>query len=184
GGAPKKKHRRGGGEEEAGGNAGAEKEVRRQADDAFQVATSDEVAADDPLRTSSKQHAVREDARGFPNALERAEDVQEVSAITLLAGRDAIVLEALPRVVLGIKVSLRFQRWPFSGIREDVSGGVWSGCEQLQQTTPLFDHLVGAQPCAQASRPCCGRRRAASQCHAAGASVSAGWARLPMVHSF
>jgi hypothetical protein len=98
-------------DDDAGGNAGAVKEVRRQADDAFQVATSDEVAADDPLRTSSKQHAVREDARAFPNALERAEDVQEVSVITLLAGRDAIVLEALPRVVLGIKVSLRFQRW-------------------------------------------------------------------------
>ena len=42
-------------------------------------------------------------ARAFAGALERAQDVQEVGVIALLAGRDAVVLEALPRVVLGIE---------------------------------------------------------------------------------
>src|SRR5262249_18563124 len=47
--------------------------------------------------------AMRKDACAFALALERSHDVQEVGVITLLAGRDAIVLEALPRVVLGIQ---------------------------------------------------------------------------------
>jgi hypothetical protein len=46
---------------------------------------------------------VRENARAFAGALERAEDVQEVGVIALLAGRDAVVLETLPGVVLGIE---------------------------------------------------------------------------------
>ena len=66
-------------------------------------AALDEVAADGTLGTAAKQHAVRENARAFAGALERAEDVQEVGVVALLAGRDAVVLEALPGVVLGIE---------------------------------------------------------------------------------
>jgi hypothetical protein len=36
-------------------------------------------------------------------ALERSQNVKEVGVITLPLGRDAIVLKALPRVVLGIE---------------------------------------------------------------------------------
>ena len=89
--------------DDAGGDAGAVEEVRRQADDALDVATLDEVAADVGLGIAAKQHAVREDARAFAGALERAEDVQQVGVVALLAGRDAVVLEALPGVVLGIE---------------------------------------------------------------------------------
>src|SRR5262249_56398068 len=88
---------------EAGGNASAVKKVRRQTDDAFQVAALYEIAADGTLRTTTKQHAVREDARAFAGALERSQNVQEVSVVALLAGRDAIVLKAPPRVVFGIE---------------------------------------------------------------------------------
>ena len=66
-------------------------------------AALDEVAADGGLGIAAKQNAVREDARAFAGALERAEDVQQVGVIALLAGRDAVVLEALPGVVLGIE---------------------------------------------------------------------------------
>ena len=89
--------------DDAGGDAGAVKEVRRQADDALDVAALDEVAADGGLGIAAEQHAVREDARAFAGALERAEDVQQVGVVALLAGRDAVVLEALPGVVLGIE---------------------------------------------------------------------------------
>jgi hypothetical protein len=52
---------------------------------------------------ASEQNAVREDAGAFAPTLERSQNVQEVGVIALLLGRDAIVLEALPRVVLGIE---------------------------------------------------------------------------------
>src|SRR5262245_44763644 len=45
---------------------------------------------------------MREDARAFAGALERATDVQEIGVIALLAGRDT-VLETLPGVMLGIE---------------------------------------------------------------------------------
>src|SRR5262249_16814998 len=88
---------------DAGGNTGAVKEVRRHADNAFQVATLDEVAADGTLCTTPKQHAVWENARALAGALDRSQNVQEVRVIALLAGWDAIVLEALPWVVFGIE---------------------------------------------------------------------------------
>ncbi len=70
----------------AGRGARAVEKVRRKADDAFQVTTLYKVAADGTLCTTTKQHAVREDARAFAGAFERAEDVQEVGVIALLAG--------------------------------------------------------------------------------------------------
>ena len=46
---------------------------------------------------------MREDACAFAGALERAQDVQKVRVIALLAGRGTVVLEALPGVVLGVE---------------------------------------------------------------------------------
>ena len=46
---------------------------------------------------------MREDARALAGALERADDVQEVGVVTLLGWRDAVGLEALPWIVLGIE---------------------------------------------------------------------------------
>jgi hypothetical protein len=86
----------------AGWDARAVEEVWRQTDDALEVASLDQVAPDCPLGSPSKQHAVREDTRAFAGAFERAKDVQEISVIPLLAGRDAVV-EALPGVVFGIE---------------------------------------------------------------------------------
>ena len=44
---------------------------------------------------------MRQDARAFAVGLYGAEDVQEVRVVALLAGRDAVVLEALPGVLVG-----------------------------------------------------------------------------------
>ena len=89
--------------DDAGGDAGAVEEIRGQADDALDDAALDEVAADDGLGIAPEQHAVRQDAGAFAGALERAEDVEEVGVVALLGGRDAVVLEALEGVVLGIQ---------------------------------------------------------------------------------
>ena len=51
--------------DDAGGNAGAVKEVRRQADDALDDAALDEVLADGGLGIAAEQNAVRQDARAF-----------------------------------------------------------------------------------------------------------------------
>ena len=83
--------------DDAGGDAGAVKEVGGQADDAFDVAALDEVLADDGLGIAAEEDAVREDARAFAGALERAQDVQQVGVVALLGGRHAVVLEALVR---------------------------------------------------------------------------------------
>ena len=86
-------------DDDAGGNAGAVKEVGGQADDALDVALADEVAADVGLGIAAEQHAVRQNARALAGALERADDVQEVGVVALLAGRRAEGLEALVGVV-------------------------------------------------------------------------------------
>ena len=84
---------------DAGGDAGAVEQVGGQADDALDVSLADQVAADVGLGIAAKQHAVRQDARAFAGALERADDVQQVGVVALLGGRRAEGLEALVRVV-------------------------------------------------------------------------------------
>ena len=60
---------------DAGRNAGAVKQVGRQTNDALDVSLADQVAPDVGLGTASKQHAVRQDARAFAGAFERANNV-------------------------------------------------------------------------------------------------------------
>ena len=86
-------------DDDAGGDAGAVEEVGGQADDALDVALADEVAADVGLGVAAEQHAVRQDARAFAGALERADDVQQVGVVALLGGRRAEGLEALVGIV-------------------------------------------------------------------------------------
>jgi hypothetical protein len=74
-------------------NAGAVEEIRGQADGALDDAALDEISADDALGVAAKENAVREDARTFLGALERAENVQEVGVVTLLGGRNAVTSE-------------------------------------------------------------------------------------------
>ena len=86
-------------DDDAGGDAGAVEQVGGQADDALDVALADEGAADVGLGVAAEQHAVRQDARAFAGALERADDVQQVGVVALLGGRRAEGLEALVGVV-------------------------------------------------------------------------------------
>ena len=86
-------------DDDAGGDAGAVKEVGGQADDALDVALADQGAADVGLGVAAEQHAVRQDARAFAGALERADDVQQVGVVALLGGRRAEGLEAVVGIV-------------------------------------------------------------------------------------
>ena len=86
-------------DDDAGGDAGAVKQVGGQADDAFDVALAQEVAADVGLGVAAKQHAVRQDARALAIALERTHDVQQVGVVALLGGRCTVVLKAFVWVV-------------------------------------------------------------------------------------
>ena len=82
--------------DDAGRDAGAVKEVRRQADDALEVAALDELLADDGLSIAAEENAVRQNARAFAGALQRAEDVQQVGVVALLARAGCRSAEALP----------------------------------------------------------------------------------------
>ena len=86
-------------DDDAGRDAGAVKQVGGQSDDAFDVALADQFAADVGLGIAAKQHAVRQNARAFAVALERAHDVQQIGVIALLGGRRAEGLESLVRIV-------------------------------------------------------------------------------------
>src|ERR1022692_911548 len=86
----------------AGGDAGAIKEVGRQADDALEIALAHEGAPNVGLGVAAEEDAVRENACTFAVAPERADDVEEVGVIALLGGRDAEALEAQVGVVAGI----------------------------------------------------------------------------------
>ena len=85
--------------EDAGRDARAVEEVRRQADDALDVAALDEflrMAASASPRNSTpcgRMHAP------LPVLLSEREDVQQVGVVAVLGGRDAEVLEAVVRVV-------------------------------------------------------------------------------------
>ena len=86
-------------DDDAGGDAGAVKQVGGQTDDALDVALADKSAADVRLGIAAEQHAMRQNARSFAGALERADDVQQVGVVALLAGRHAEGLETLVSVV-------------------------------------------------------------------------------------
>jgi hypothetical protein len=81
-------------DDDAGGDASAIEEVRGQADDALDVALADEIAPDIAFNIAPEQYAMREDARAFSRALERADDVQKVGVVALLSGWRAKMLEA------------------------------------------------------------------------------------------
>ena len=75
--------------EDAGGNAGAVEEIRRQADDALDVAALHDLLADVGLGPATKEHAMRENDRAFAGALEASEDVQQKGVVAVLHGRNA-----------------------------------------------------------------------------------------------
>ena len=52
--------------DDAGGDAGAVKQVRRQADDALDVARADDLAADGGLGPAAEEDAVRQDTAPLP----------------------------------------------------------------------------------------------------------------------
>ena len=81
--------------DDAGGDARAIKQIGRQTDDALDVALAHQRAADVGFGIAAEEHAMRQDARAFARALERAHDVQQVGVIALFGGRRAERLETV-----------------------------------------------------------------------------------------
>jgi hypothetical protein len=101
----------------------------------------DQISPDCALGSTTKQHTVREDACAFAGALEGAEDVQQLSVIALLAWRDAVVLEALPGVVLGIEArapALVAEGWIGNDVVEGLER-VSVEIERAGDSVTLFD---------------------------------------------
>ncbi len=71
--------------EDARRDARAVEQIGRQADDALQIAGADELFTDHRLGVAAEQDAVRQDAGGFALTFHRADDVQQVGVIALLA---------------------------------------------------------------------------------------------------
>ena len=65
---------------------GAVEEVGGEADDAFDIALADEIAADFGFGVASEEDAMGEDAGSFAAAFEGADDVEEVGVIALFGG--------------------------------------------------------------------------------------------------
>ena len=72
--------------EDAGWDAGAVKEIGRQADDGLEIAGADQLLANDGLGIAAKENTVRKNARAFAIALHGADDVQKVGVVALLGG--------------------------------------------------------------------------------------------------
>ena len=86
-------------DDDAGRDAGAIEQIGRQADDAFDVTVADQVLANVGLGIATEQHTVRQDARGFAGAFERADDVQQVGKVALFGRRHAECFKPAVRVV-------------------------------------------------------------------------------------
>ena len=86
--------------EDAGGNAGAVKQIGRQADDAFQDPRANELLADCGFGVAAEQDAVGKDAGAFAVLFMRADDVQQIGVVALLLWRlapgEALVYVAIP----------------------------------------------------------------------------------------
>ena len=87
--------------DDAGGDAGAVKQVRRQADDALDEALRDDVLADLGLGIAAKQDAMRQNDRALAGALERRDNVQKIGIVAVLRGRDAVLEAAVGIVASG-----------------------------------------------------------------------------------
>ena len=83
----------------AGGDAGAIKEVGRQADDARDIALADKGAADIGFGIAAEEDAVRQNACALASVFKGADDVEEVSVVALARGRNTEGLEALVGIV-------------------------------------------------------------------------------------
>ena len=83
--------------EDAGRNAGAVKEIGRETDDPFQKAGAHKLGANHRLGITTKQHPMRQNAGSFAGALQRANNVKQVSVVALLGGR-LTPLETLERI--------------------------------------------------------------------------------------
>ena len=76
--------------DDAGRDAGAVKQVGRQADDAFDIALPDDVAADIGLGIAPEQYAVGQNDRALAGAFEGFDDVQQKGIVAVFLGRLAI----------------------------------------------------------------------------------------------
>src|SRR5205807_8465647 len=88
--------------DDAGGDAGAVEKIRREADDALDVAATDDLAPDVSFGAAAKQYAVWQIHGCFGGALEAREDVERKRVVAVLGRRHA-ELEALEFVFLRVE---------------------------------------------------------------------------------
>ena len=120
--------------DDAGGNAGPVEEVGWKADDRFDHAAGEQVLADDGLRVAAKEDPMRENARAFAGGLERAHDVQQIGVVALFGGWDAVRIEAVEGVVVGIEAGAP----AFVG-----KGGVGDDVVEGLEGVAVFEERVG-----------------------------------------
>src|SRR6266567_2542452 len=89
-------------DDDTGRDAGAIKQVGRQADDALDIPLADDLRADLGLGIPAKEDAVRQDHRAFPRAFERADNVQQKSVVAIFPGWHAVV-KTLIQIVNRVK---------------------------------------------------------------------------------
>ena len=77
---------------------------------ALDVALAHQGAADVGLGIAPEQDAVRQDARAFAGALERADDVQKIGVVALLGGRRAERLETLVAIFQRVQAGAPMMR--------------------------------------------------------------------------
>ena len=75
--------------DDAGRDTRAVKQIRRQTNDALDVAALDDIFADGGLSAAAKQHAMRENDRTLAAAFERGKDVQQKGVVAIFLRRDA-----------------------------------------------------------------------------------------------
>ena len=104
-------------------DAGAVEKVGWQAYDSLNVALAHERTADIGLGIATEQHTVRQDACTFARALERTNNMQQISIISLLGRRNSKGLETLVSIFKWVQASapaLVTER----GIGDDVIKGL------------------------------------------------------------
>ena len=106
--------------DDAGGNARAIKEIRRQPDNAFDKTTADYFPSDSSFGIATEKHAMGQNDRSFPCALQGCKDMQEESVIPVLVRRDTVI-KALELVLLRVEA-----------VASSFSGKGWIGYDKVE----------------------------------------------------
>ena len=95
----------------AGGNAGAVEKVRRESDNALDVAAVDNVLAEGFFGVATEKYAVGQNHRRLARGLERLENVKKPSVVTVLFGRTIVVAVKATKFLQAVGPVLQRKWW-------------------------------------------------------------------------